>query len=111
MRKLNVAVLGATGAVGQRFIQLLENHPWFNVAEVVASDRSAGKPYREACRWVLAGRPPADVAEVEALTLDAPLRSPLAVSPLPLELPNTLNPPMAAAGPVDSSNTNSHPMA
>ena len=40
-----VAVLGATGTVGQRFIQLLENHPWFYVAEVMASDQSAGKSY------------------------------------------------------------------
>ena len=63
MDRVDVAVLGATGAVGQRFIQLLADHPWFRVAEVVASDRSAGKPYAEACRWVLNGQPPADVAD------------------------------------------------
>jgi aspartate-semialdehyde dehydrogenase len=45
MEKLNVAVLGATGAVGQRFIQLLENHPWFRVTEVIGSSRSAGQLY------------------------------------------------------------------
>ena len=61
MNKLNVAVLGATGAVGQRFIKLLENHPWFHVAEVIASPRSAGRPYRDAVRWVLDDEPPADV--------------------------------------------------
>ncbi len=43
-QKIPVAVLGATGSVGQRFIQLLENHPWFEVKEVAASERSAGKP-------------------------------------------------------------------
>src|SRR5260221_1790009 len=111
MRKLNVAVLGAAGAVGQRFIQLRENHPWFHVAEVVASNRSAGKPYREACRWVLAGQPPADVAELEVLPLDAPLSSPLAVSALPGEIAKTLEPQLAAAGHVVSSNTSSHRMA
>ena len=62
MHKLDVAVLGATGAVGQRFIKLLENHPWFRVAEVIGSDRSAGHPYREAVRWVLDDEPPADGA-------------------------------------------------
>ena len=59
MQKLDVAVLGATGAVGQRFIQLLENHPWFRVAEVIGSDRSAGQLYGETVRWVLDGEPPA----------------------------------------------------
>jgi aspartate-semialdehyde dehydrogenase len=51
-QKIPVAVLGATGSVGQRFIQLLENHPWFEVKEVAASERSAGKPYKEAVNWV-----------------------------------------------------------
>ncbi|MFN8451731.1 MAG: hypothetical protein U0521_24850 [Anaerolineae bacterium] len=58
MRKLDVAVLGATGAVGQRFIQLLHNHPWFRVVEVIGSDRSAGRYYGEAARWVLDTDPP-----------------------------------------------------
>ncbi|MDP2718117.1 MAG: aspartate-semialdehyde dehydrogenase, partial [Candidatus Micrarchaeota archaeon] len=49
----NVAILGATGYVGQRFIQLLENHPWFKVTAVAASERSAGKSYAEACHWLL----------------------------------------------------------
>jgi len=50
--KLKVGVLGATGAVGQKFIHLLANHPWFELTEVAASDRSAGKPYGEAARWL-----------------------------------------------------------
>ncbi|HKV41000.1 MAG TPA: aspartate-semialdehyde dehydrogenase [Blastocatellia bacterium] len=49
--KIPVGVLGATGAVGQKFVKLLENHPWFELAAVAASDRSAGKPYREAVNW------------------------------------------------------------
>ena len=53
-RKLRAAILGATGAVGQRFIELLSSHPWFEIARLCASDRSAGKSYREACRWKLA---------------------------------------------------------
>ena len=51
--KLRVGILGATGMVGQRFISLLENHPWFEVVTVAASPRSAGKTYEEAVggRW------------------------------------------------------------
>jgi aspartate-semialdehyde dehydrogenase len=48
-----IGILGATGMVGQRFIQLLENHPWFEVGWLAASDRSSGKPYVEAVRWKL----------------------------------------------------------
>jgi aspartate-semialdehyde dehydrogenase len=49
--KIKAGVLGATGAVGQKFVQLLANHPWFELAEVAASERSAGKTYGEATRW------------------------------------------------------------
>jgi len=48
MEKIKVGILGATGMVGQRFIQLLEDHPWFEISELAASERSAGKPYEEA---------------------------------------------------------------
>jgi aspartate-semialdehyde dehydrogenase len=51
-RRRSVAVLGATGAVGQSFIRLLSNHPWFDLVAVAASERSAGKPYAEAARWL-----------------------------------------------------------
>jgi aspartate-semialdehyde dehydrogenase len=57
--KIEVGILGATGTVGQRFLQLLEDHPWFTATWLAASDRSAGKPYREAASWQLEGAPPA----------------------------------------------------
>jgi aspartate-semialdehyde dehydrogenase len=53
MERRKVGILGATGMVGQRFIQLLSNHPWFEITWLAASDRSAGKRYDEACRWKL----------------------------------------------------------
>jgi aspartate-semialdehyde dehydrogenase len=53
MNKLQVGILGATGMVGQRFVSLLENHPWFELVWLAASDRSAGKTYAEACSWRL----------------------------------------------------------
>lgn len=58
-----VAVLGATGAVGQAFIRSLDGHPWFDLVEVAASERSAGKAYRDAAKW-LEGRLPAAVADL-----------------------------------------------
>src|SRR6202035_66315 len=66
MERRRVGILGATGMVGQRFIQLLSNHPWFEIAWLAASDRSAGKTYAEACRWKLDTPLPARIA---AMTL------------------------------------------
>jgi aspartate-semialdehyde dehydrogenase len=51
--RIPVSILGATGAVGQRFVSLLDQHPWFRVESLCASDRSAGRPYSEAARWHL----------------------------------------------------------
>ena len=62
--KIPVGILGATGIVGQRFIQLLEHHPWFEVAWMAASDRSEGKPYAEAARWRLKTSIPKNVAKM-----------------------------------------------
>ncbi len=53
MKKIAVSVLGATGTVGQRFVQLLDGHPWFEVVTLTGSDRSVGMTYQEACHWVL----------------------------------------------------------
>ncbi|RRA48808.1 aspartate-semialdehyde dehydrogenase [Acidipila sp. EB88] len=53
MQQVDIGILGATGMVGQRFLELLANHPWFNVTWLAASDRSSGKPYGEAVRWKL----------------------------------------------------------
>ena len=53
MKKLEVGILGATGMVGQRLVSLLENHPWFELTWLAASERSAGKKYSEACNWRL----------------------------------------------------------
>jgi aspartate-semialdehyde dehydrogenase len=64
MERRNVGILGATGMVGQRFIQLLANHPWFNITWLAASDRSAGKTYAEACNWKLDTPLPAHIAQM-----------------------------------------------
>jgi aspartate-semialdehyde dehydrogenase len=64
MERRNVGILGATGAVGQRFTQLLADHPWFNITWLAASDRSAGKTYAEACHWRLDTPLPAHIAQM-----------------------------------------------
>jgi len=61
--KIPVGILGATGIVGQRFIQMLEHHPWFEVAWLAASDRSEGREYADAARWRLKTAIPSRVAK------------------------------------------------
>jgi len=65
-KKIPVGILGATGMVGQQYIHLLENHPWFRVAYVAASPQSAGKKYKDALKngWIVGGEIPADVAKL-----------------------------------------------
>jgi aspartate-semialdehyde dehydrogenase len=62
--KRKVAILGATGAVGQRYIQLLQGHPWFKVEVLAASERSAGKKYKNACNWTMESDLPEEIAEM-----------------------------------------------
>ncbi len=106
--RIPVALLGATGAVGQRFVTLLAQHPWFELAELVASDRSAGKRFRDAARWVLDEPIPASVAErVVAEPSDA-LTSPLVFSALDADVAGPLESALARAGKLVVSNAKSH---
>ena len=68
--KRKVAILGATGAVGQRYIQLLQGHPWFEIAVLAASERSAGKKYKDACNWIMESNLPKDIAEMPVVNVD-----------------------------------------
>src|SRR5512144_2213051 len=81
-QRIPVAVLGATGSVGQRFVQLLEHHPWFRLHEVVASERSAGKTYRDAAAWRLDTLLPDDAAAMRVKSLWSDLESRLLFSGL-----------------------------
>lgn len=65
-----VAILGATGAVGQRFIQLLKGHPWFEIEVLAASERSAGKKFKDACNWILESNLPREFAEMTVAHAD-----------------------------------------
>jgi aspartate-semialdehyde dehydrogenase len=70
MRKRKVGILGATGSVGQRFIQLLDGHPWFELGALFASERSAGKQYREVAKWFLPSDMPEEAAEMEVQAMN-----------------------------------------
>ncbi len=110
MAKLPVGVLGGTGAVGQRFIQLLESHPWFEVAEIAASDRSAGKPYKEACTWRLAGGMPEAAARLEVKGCEGPFRSRLLFSGLDSKVAGEVETQLSAQGHAVVSNSKNHRM-
>jgi len=108
--RIPVAVLGATGSVGQRFVQLLACHPWFRVAEVVASERSAGKRYREATDWRLDAFMPEEAADLVVQDYDANLESPVAFSALPSEVASEIEQRLAKDGHAVLSNTSTHRM-
>ena len=98
MNRIPVGVLGATGAVGQRFVQLLAGHPWFELTAVAGSERSAGRPYGEACKWVIGGDPPAEVAGLTVRPLEPGLPARLVFSALPGGVAREVEEAFARAG-------------
>lgn len=110
-RRWPVAVLGATGAVGQTFIRLLAGHPWFSVTEVAASERSAGKTYAEATKW-LEGTMPQDIASRRILPCTpAAVTAPIVFSALDSAAAGEIEPMFAAAGRIVLSNAKNFRMA
>lgn len=111
-KKIPVAVLGATGSVGQRFIALLADHPWFEVAALTASDRNAGKPYGEAAHWLQAVPLPPRIAEMTVLATvpDSAAGCPLVFSALSATAADVAEAPFAHAGHLVVSNARSHRM-
>jgi aspartate-semialdehyde dehydrogenase len=103
--RIPVGILGATGIVGQRFIQLLENHPWFEVAWLAASERSEGKAYSEAARWKLATSIPPRIAAMRVSEADPKDAPRLVFAALDAAIANELEPRFAAAGKVVITNS------
>ncbi len=96
--KLAVGILGATGIVGQRFIQMLEHHPWFEVAWLAASDRSEGRPYAEAARWRLKTNIPNRVAKMTVSPANPAGAPKIIFAALDAAIARELEPQFAAAG-------------
>ena len=109
-KRIPVAVLGATGSVGQRFVQLLEQHPWFYLHEAVASERSAGKTYGEAAGWKLDTLLPPEAAALRVKELGADLESRLVFSGLDSSVAGEAEDLYAGRGCVVVSNAKNHRM-
>jgi aspartate-semialdehyde dehydrogenase len=115
MNKIPVGVLGATGTVGQRFVQLLDGHPWFEVVAVTGSDRTVGRRYGDGVNWLMAGHAPARAADLivqpTGLGLDIPGDPPVVFSALPTTEAREWEPQFAAAGYAVVTNTSVFRMA
>jgi aspartate-semialdehyde dehydrogenase len=110
-KKIPVGILGATGIVGQRFVQMLEHHPWFEVAWLAASDRSEGRPYAEAARWRLKTAIPDRVARM-SVSPAAPEGAPKVIfAALDASIAAELEPKFAEAGCAVVSNSSALRMA
>lgn len=107
-RKIPVAVLGATGAVGQRFVQLLADHPWFEITSLAASERSTGQRYKDACQWVIPGDPPPEVGERIVMPLAPTLPARIVFSAVPSSVAREMEPRFAQAGYLVCSNASAH---
>jgi len=110
--KIPVGILGATGTVGQRFIQLLHEHPWFEITWLAASDRSAGKVYAEAAKWNLATPIPAKIAAMKVSAAAPDGNTPkLVFAALDATAAQQIEPAFAEAGHAVVSNSSAFRMA
>lgn len=110
--RIPVALLGATGSVGQRFIELLSNHPWFHLAAITASPRSSGKPYGQVTRWMQGSAIPQAVVDMEILPTspESTEGCPLVFSALDAQTAEQVELEFAAAGHTVVSNAKSYRM-
>ena len=109
--KLEIGILGATGMVGQRFIQLLENHPWFQIAWLAASDRSSGKKYEDAAKWRLDTPCPERIAKMTLSPADPDGAPRIIFAALDADIAREMEPRFAAAGCAVVSNSSAFRMA
>lgn len=109
-QKIPVGILGATGVVGQRFIQMLESHPWFEVAWLAASDRSAGQQYGEAVRWRLKTPIPERVRQMPVSNASPDGAPRVIFAALDAGIARELEPQFAAAGCAVVSNSSAFRM-
>jgi aspartate-semialdehyde dehydrogenase len=110
-RKYSVGILGATGMVGQRYIQLLEDHPWFEVTWLAASDRSSGKPYGEAARWRLDTPLPERIAKMIVSPAEPEGAPKIVFASVDTAVAREMEPKFAAAGCAVISNSSAFRMA
>lgn len=110
LKKNPVAILGATGSVGQRFVELLANHPWFEIASIAASERSVGKKYGEVCNWLMPTPLPQAIADMKVSACKPGIAGKLAFSALDSSVAGDIEQDFANAGYVVVSNASNHRM-
>jgi aspartate-semialdehyde dehydrogenase len=111
MVAIKAGILGATGAVGQRFVEALANHPWFEITALAASERSAGKTYKEAAGWRLDTAMPESVENIKVVPVDPKaVDADVVFSALPADLALKVEPEFAKAGFAVASNASSYRM-
>jgi aspartate-semialdehyde dehydrogenase len=108
--RIEVGILGATGMVGQHFIKFLQGHPWFDVTWLGASDRSAGKKYRDAMKWHLTGETPGTVADIVVSECKPGNAPRLLFSAMDASVATEIERAFAQAGHVVVSNSKNHRM-
>lgn len=106
--KIRVGVLGATGAVGQRFVQMLQGHPWFELSVLCASQRNAGKRFGDACNWLLRGDMPAHLHDIILQEMAPGIDCQVVFSALPSGPARMIEAEMAAAGYIVCSNASAY---
>lgn len=109
-KKISVGILGATGSVGQKFVAMLANHPWFEITEVAASERSAGKKYKDAVNWILTTPLPKRIGELKVKECAPGLKCKIAFSGLDSSIAGEVETEFAKAGYIVVSNSKNHRM-
>ncbi len=107
-KKIKVAILGATGSVGQKFIELLKDHPWFEIEEVAASEKSSGKKYKDATNWIMQSQLDERVANLEVKNCVPNLKSKFVFSALDASVAGEIESDFAKAGYYVISNARNH---
>ncbi len=110
MKKISVGILGATGMVGQKFVELLSSHPWFEIVALAASDRSAGKRYGEAMQWLMPTTLSQKIADMPVVTCQPTLPCDLVFSGLDSKVAGEIEETFARAGYKVVSNSSNHRM-
>ena len=108
--KTSVAILGATGSVGQKFIELLSDHPWFQITELCASDKSAGKKYKDAVDWFMKYELWKDIENIVVQKCEPILKSRIVFSGLDSSVAGKIETEFAKAGYTVISNSKNHRM-
>ena len=110
-KKLRAGILGATGAVGQKFIEVLDGHPWFEITALAASERSAGKRYADAANWIGSSAIPPRIADMEVEEAAPGLQADFVFSGLDSSAAGDIEPLFAQAGYPVISNARNYRMA